>query len=879
MTERHINLSSQLNQWYLESNGTVFLRNDGIEVGIQAWMPEACSVTTDQVQDTIQKVFEDFYNGCTIENARIRCLVFHRPINQEESLEIDYPRTDDVVQSAMISQEKFATEERIASGIYKTHEIFFFLHIPDMRSGVSKSSLRSYSHQEFDEIMLRAENERARMMSALQNAGIQVTTLAGEQAFQLMRRYYNLGQIGENPPQYDWNARLPDLTKREIESDSSIRPKTLRSQIINSDILTSRTDYLENGGVKIVVSDMLNGCTQQHDSDTQGWPGMADQVLSRFVDYTYIYVVDAFLSKESKIKSRISRRTSASESIAEDMGNKEDLAKATKSKSELFQTYMEDQRFLRMGMSMIVVVETDQQVRDVRNRLINAWAECGNHQMSGGTYTNWDQFLRLAPYSGQTTDFLLDQTAEATTYFLPFYGPWLNLGGETLALFENTYGGQQRITLPKQSEAAPHIAVTGSSRSGKSFTIQKILMTLYMMGGQLRIMDIKDDYGPLASWLKGQFIPCYPGATFPYETIGPDGELQPVGTPVSYNIFAPKPKGSESLELNSEDRRDIVGFLKALIAKPLDKEENSLLVAAVDGYTNIQHEVIPTQIIQADGTIQTVNQRVYQGGLLGDFAKYLHTLNRIGEIGFEDDVELRKVARRLSLILQNFTHGYPGMMFNRDSTLNIQSRVTVFDLSAIRDDPVMLGVMSTIINKSSWDDARRRKDHSSRIVLVAEESGITGQVPEVKELLNTVVLGGAAYNLMLIAVAQNYEHIQALDGVLNNISRIIMGRCEASEARLIAEMLEMNSEQEQTLKSLRRVDGQYNELFIREAKPGGVEYGKIRFRANWLDLALFSSDAKDKTLRNSILNECGGDMNDAVYHLIEEKKRQYARSF
>lgn len=843
---RGVNLTNKINPWYLEQDGVVFLHESGVEVGLQMWLPPSSSVTTEQVERLFE-TYQSILEAGQIEKSRVRFMIFHRPTTDDEIIELNYPPTNDPMQSALISSERRANERRVLNGEYKQHEAFIFIHIPDQRTGVARSDLRAYNDAEFEQIMMLATEERERIITALANAQVPATPILDDEPFRMLYRYYNIGSVADPVPPYDWNIEVPNVTRDELRLDESIRPRTLRAQIINSDILTPRSSYLLNRDAHIVVADMTN-------YGERGYPGVADDVMAVFRNHTYMYIVDVKYANEANIKTRVERNITAMEKEA-DSGKREATARAAKMNQEMLEAYYHGGRWVHFGMSMIVVCDSEAEVRQIARTIKNTWSDArfGQHQMSFGDHSNWDQFtVNLAPFGGKSTMWLHDQQVGSVTSFLPFYGPWYNTGGVTLGVFENAHGGQQRITLPKGSEGAPHMAVIGSSRSGKSFTIQKLLMNLYMQGAYLRIMDIKNDYAPLCSWLRGQFIPFSLGAKFATETIGPDGSVQPAGTPVRYNIFE-----GTNRDLTPDEERDITAFVKALLIASYKPEWGTIISAGVKSYVRTC-----TQLI--DG------QPVFEGGTLGGFFDFMYGLQRIGEIGLQDSPEHRKHVRDIAIALQEFTQGYYGTLFNGRSTINMTSRVTVFDMSGIGDDQMLMGAVTTIINKMVWENAKKRTDLTARIVLLSEESGVTGKIPEVKEMLNTVILSGAAYNLMEIITAQNYKHIEALDGVLNNVTRFIMGRCESKEASLIGQMLELNEEQEANLKRLSRKDGEYNELMVREVKPDGVEVGVIRYRPTSLEYCLFSSDAKDKTRRAQIMTETDGDMELAVQRMVSE---------
>jgi len=842
---RSVNLSSKLNPWFLEENdGVVFLHESGAECGLQLWLPEMSSITTDQANAQYE-AYKNIMEGFGIEKGRLSVMTFNRPATEEEMVAMRFPATDDPMQQALITAELEGNRERIENSEYMVYETFMLIHAPESRQGVTRSDSRAYSDAEFDQIMLTMNEERDRVISALNNVGIPASPLVDQEPFNLMWRYNNLGQIKDTPPRYDWNTDVPDATLAEIALDETIKPRTLRSQIVGSDILSSSNMYLDNGDMKIIVSDM-----DDHGDDA--FEGMSDKILARFTNFTYVHVVHVQFANEAAIKRRIERKVSAAEKAAGESNKREDQARAGKMSADTMRAYMSGGRFIRMGVSLVVACGSDAQVRTVTQAIKNSFQNEGNHKMSLGKYSNWDQFVsRLATFGGKTTDFLIDQQVGGAASFFPYYGPWYNTGGITLGIFQNAYNTQQRITLPKSSEGAAHMAFIGSTRSGKSFTIQKLLMNLYMMNSYLRIMDVKDDYGPLISWLGGQFIDCNPGSVFEYPTLGPNGEEQPKGTLVKYNIFEKKLHA----EFGPMDITRILGFLQALIAKPLTMEQKALLVSAVNTY-------IESNKAEVNGEMR------FLGGTLGRFVDYLYGLDRIGEMGLGKAEDLKKIARQLSITLQVFTQGNYGLMFNGPGTINPTGRAVVFNLSRIKGDDSMMGAVTTMINNMVWEQAANRSDFSSRVVLLSEETGVTGKIEEVRKMLDEAIVAGAAYNLMVILVAQNLDHIRSLGGMLNNIGRIVMGRCKAEEAEEVGRVLKFNAEQVRTLQTLQRVDKQYNELLVYEDKNGTAEVGVIRFRPTKLELALYSSDPEDKSRRNSIMKSVNGDMKQAVRLLM-----------
>lgn len=829
LTPEGVPMVQMLNPWHLDEDGVVFMHRDGVEVGLRYHLPEESGVTTDRLA-RVREMYTGIIQGCGIERARLSFVTWHREAAPDEVMEMRFPPTADPLQAALALEERQANALRATRGDIKVHDNLLFVFVPDGRTGVSRSDKRMWSEQDHERIVRQALTERDRIISALRGEDILAYPVTGDEPFELLWRYYNHAQARDSPPVFQPEDVVPDVTLEELRNNDALRPVTLRSQVYTTEILAQNNEYLENGGKKLLVVDMIN-------YGRRIFAGLSDRINMQLSNYHYLQVIHVQLAPEGQIKARVERNINASEITARDTNRREDRARAGALENEVMSAYYSGGRFVRMGMSYIVGCNNDAEVRKIRELLRNNWHNVYGHQLSSGNYSNWHQFMyRLAPYSGETTDFLHDIQAQYAAEFMPFYGPWHNIGGLTLGLFQNAYGGQQRLTLPKQGEGGAHMAVIGSTRSGKSFTVQKLLMNMYMQGAILRIMDMKDDYRPLVEWLGGQFIPCYAGARFSD------------GRPVTYNVFEPRAQRLDDL-----DKRDIVAFLKALIHYPLSQTQDTVLRAAVEKYASAGDN-------ERDG--------VYDGGSLGGFVRFLHGLNRVGDLGMTDMPDVIAQVRELALTLSNFTVGSYGQLFDGEGTIDLRARVIAFDMSQIGNDPHIMGAVAVMLQQVVWREAKARSDKSSRIVFVSEETGISGSIPEVKEMLRTSILAGAAYNIMNIIIAQNYEHIEALGDVLNNISRIIMGRASSTEANLIGRLLEFNEEQVDTLASLQRVPGQYNDLLVREQKPDRpTEMGVIRYAPSALEFALFSSDPDDKTRRDRILRECGGNMHEAVRRL------------
>ncbi len=824
-----VNLTSQINPWVIDDE-VVFLHNDGGEIAVQYWLPDASSVTTEQVL-RLQGTYEDILSGWQQPRGRLRFLTQHRPTRRSEVITVRFPETHDPLQRDLIDAEQRANDERVRQGIYKTHNTFILAHVPDTR-GVPRSDQRPWNEQERAEFMGRARTERDRIMSHLRNVNIPCEPVMADHALDLMQAWYNQATITDEPLPYDPNLILPDATLQQIRQDDSIRVKTLRTQIIQSELLTDSNEYLTNG-------DRLLLCMDLKDYGADKFPGMLDNFHASLVNETYWTVVDVVYTGERGNASVVQRNTESSKRLAEDSGRDRDLVNAQKSRMQANEAYFNDGRFLKFGFSVVVQCRSEAHLRQLRNGIRNTWQHLGQHVMTPGHYTNWDQFAyRLAPFSGRNSDFLHIHQPDIISSFLPYHGPWENVGGDTLVVLQNAYGTQQRLTLPKPTELGSHMVILGQTRSGKSFTVQQILMSLYMQGAVLRITDMKDDYRPLAQYLGGEFIPCYPG-----------GKL-PNGQPVRFNIFQRKNR-----RLTMEELREIVAFLKALIHEDLNLALNALLTNAVNGYV---------------GSLSTSG--VFEGGTLSGFITYLFNMRRVGNIGFTEDDPQAKAAKAFATALQIFTTGTYGMMFDGESTVDLRNRVVVFDLSGLGKDGNLTAAIMQLIRSNIWNEARGRPDKRNRVVYVSEETGVAGKIPEVRDGLEEISMMGAGFNLMLILIAQNATTVAALDGVLNNISRYIIGRMDTrKEVELLGETLRLNDEQKNSLLRLRRVDGQYNELFVRELKPDTDPQGAVvRYAPTDVAFALFDSSSGAKTRRAELEAQYPGDHHRHLQILVQE---------
>lgn len=835
-----VNIVNKINPWHIDDNGVTFLRNSGGEIALQYWLPEMNSVTTDMLE-RLESTYVTIMEGWGHSKGRLRFATLHRTARNTEIMAVQYPATNNPLQQALINAEAEANYERVMQGIYKTHNTYIIIHLPDFRR-VERSDRRPWNESERREMMNLLYDERDRLISLLESAGITCSPVTENDAFDLQYSYYNAHVLGEETPEYDPVLRLPEgVTLEQVRRDESVRIKTLRSQIVQSNTTTDSREYLRNGDKYILVSDLK-------DYGDEGYPGLTDNFLSMLVNYNYWYFVDVSYNGEQGNIAVVERNVTAADQAAQDSGKRIDAVRAAKTQAETAQAYYQNGRFLRFGMSVVVITNSARQLHEIRSKIASFWQGAGRHIMTKGDFTNWDQFVyRLPPFSGMTTDFLHIQKTQAIAQFLPYYGPWQNIGGETLAIMENAYGTQQRLTLPKSSEQAAHMAFMGTTRSGKSFTLQALLMVFFMQGATLRITDLKDDYGPFVRYVGGQFIQCYPG-----------GKL-PDGRPVRFNIFQRR----EHL-LSIKEVADIVAFMKALIKEPLNLELSALLQTAIMTYIESRTDPV---------------QGRFEGGTLGGFVKFLFTTRRIGEIGFTDDSPQGRAVKAFATSLQLFTTGNYGLLFDGEGTVDLNNRVIVFDISQATADDRVLAAMMTLIRSNVNNAARNRKDKRSRVIFVNEETGVTGQIPEVQDAINEMVQAGAAYNLLAIIVAQNATSIRALDKVLNNVSRIIMGRLESrDEIDLLGDLLRLNEEQKTAISRLRRVNGEYNELFVRESKPDGIpQYGVVRFRPTDVQYCLFDSSPEAKTRRDELYETYGQDYEKQLAILVQERRQAQGR--
>lgn len=841
------NITGQIPPWELDvQTGMVFNEHSGSELGLRYWLKDASNLTAHDLEEQ-QATFQTILDSISMIGSRVRFTTLHRNARPSEVMEQQYDDENDPLVREMMRQERERNRLMMFDGQLKFHANYVSVKVPETRRGVGKSFNRQYLPEEYEAAITLGLDERDKISDMLNMARLPTAPVMSEEAMDLMWTWMNYGSSeGGDPPTYDsqWVQNIPDgMTYEDLRRRDDIRVGDLRDQICQSELETPFNAYLRSGDKYIVVMDML-------EIGKTGWRGMVDQALAQLSEIDYAYIVDVINDNPVKLKNQLNRVNSGNKMLTSDAmsASLEAQAHAERNEQEMYQMYFNNSQLVRVGMSLILFLNSEQEVYEWRRKVQAIWRNLNRTVLTFGNNSNYKQYTqRLFPLGGGQTNIAFTRATSEVTYYLPYYGPWHNAGDETLAVLENSYNGQTRITLPDRKVMGGAVAMVGTTGAGKTFLIQYISSLLYLRRSRIRFIDLKSDYKPLVKFLRGSYIKCAPGAL-----------LEDGVTPVRFNIFKPRPH-----PLGVTDREDILGFLKSLWdddAGPMSKDHQIVLRSAVDDFARARVEQ------NADGT------SYYSGGYMHQFVDYLHDLDKVGRYGADE--KKREAARDLAYFYQEFTGNTAfGLMFDGDETVDLEARVIGFDLSELEGNDRMKNAMMSIINAVSWQAAVRKADRSIRDVLVNEELGALAKVPEIVNMVNRNAMVGRAYNFLQILVAQNTTSIKNLGGVVNNITRLICGSMGADEADATAHIFGMNSEQRASLTTLTG-SGNHRDYFVFEKKRGDLwESGVVRFTPTAIHKALFSSDDEAYMAREEALRRTGGNLARAIELLVSGQVR------
>jgi len=832
---RRQSLTDRLQYWGIQE-GVVVTRQRGVEFGVEFSLPSAAEVT-DPVREQLASALHQIMVQCIPEKHRGRIIIESAPLNENQLVKVNDGQVDNDLLKFMKEENDKIMEQRRISGMLSSWRYFFTIRLDNRQR---RGQPIPFSQHELDKLVHRAVSLRKQIANMMSAGGFEAQPMTGQEAFNLIWRWFNPGFVTSREPLFKSIFKSPNMSPKEIKRNMTIYSNSMREQITNSEIDSTRIDALVVGDRLVQTVNMLKI------GDTT-YPGMSERMLMRLAGHHVYYVIDMLhLSQSDERKSLNNKARGAILATTDASLGTPDLGNATVvggMANILRRMTASEERIFTFGVSVILVARDKQELETMKEIARTEMSMMGGLQAAYGTFQNIPQYIdRLAPMNAQTNDFMFRSFSMNMVHFLPQVGPWRG-SKKPLALFRSRWGSVTGIN-PSDGTLNQGMLIVGSAGSGKTFLTQSWAAKMASIGSDLVIVDQKRDYESFISSLEGQFIPFAPGESI--RTAAGFDEM------VRFNAFE-LPEGV--YEADEEHKLFLMGFITALLGSTeLPPQERAIITAAID------------QVYATASTRNNLGEVTFTPVTLGRFVKTIRELNAVGTVTLKDNTEAQNIIRRLVLSFQTYLGGTAlGSFLDGESTVEMRNRYVYFDIAKIRDDPSLTRVALLLIIKQIWE--RAKKDPAKPKVAIIEEIGVLFAIPEALAFVASLYKLGRAYNLWPVGVTQEIADFQKGKGLINNTAQFIIGRVSAEEADMIVKLLSLTPACNDLINSLAGRKDLYREFLVMTVKETGMEGDVVQYFPSPLEISMFTSTPADKARRAELVKYYNGSHYLAVKHM------------
>ncbi len=825
--------------YYGIKDGAVITRKRGVEIAVQFTLPTAAEVTRErsaQLSNTLRMIMLQ----AVPERCRGRIIIECAPLSDDEMMRAQHPgQAGNDLLEFMMKDEARTFERRRVEGQLSTWRSFFTIRLDNKQ--LKRAMTHPFLESELTNLLRRANSVRERLLNMLNAAGFTAWPLLGQDAFELIHRWYNPGLAAARKPLFKSVVKPPKVSLLTLKRDHSHQADTMRRQVVASEVDTSRIDSL-------VVGDRYVQTVNLQDVGDSTWPNMSQRLLTRLAGHHVYYVVDMDHLPQLDERKRLNNAargvaTSATDASmgTPDVGNTASLDSIS---AVLYELTRSEEQVFRFGVSVVLIAKDKAELEHMKQVTVSEMSMMGGGKAAYGTVANIAQYIhRLAPLNAQDNDFMFRAFSQNVAHFIPVIGPWAG-STKPIAVMRSRWGSLSGLN-PSDHTLNYGTLIIGSAGSGKTFFTQFWSSKLAGVGAYLTVVDMKRDYLSFMQALGGQFVPFAPGSTT-------DGTAH--GTPVRLNAFdLPREvEGDPNGVVPEEHKLFLMAYITALLGgKELPSVEKAIVAAAIE------------QLYA--GARNTKGGRISHDAVtLGDFVKALNNLNQVGSESLSTNQEARALTKRLAIGLQTFVGNTAlGRFLDGASTVDLTNRFTYFDISAIRDNPDVARVALLLIIKSIWDRAKKLPSEVIKSIVI-EEIGVLFGIPEALEFVATLYKLGRAYNLWPVGVTQEIGDFQKGKGLINNTSFFLIGKVSAEEAATVKDVLGLNEAQHELILSLGGEKGVFREYLALTVREEGIRGDVVQYFPSQLEYWMFTSHPEERARRSAVIQDKGGNTLAAI---------------
>ena len=396
-------------------------------------------------------------------------------------------------------------------------------------------------------------------------------------------------------------------------------------------------------------------------------------------------------------------------------------------------------------------------------------------------------------------------STDAIAQMIPVSAEW---GGckEPHILFQTEDDQLLPIDLFDSSLAAKHGLILGQTGSGKSFTTNFILTNFYIESekNHIVIIDVGGSYRKLCSFFGGEYLEIELSEKFAFNPF-PSREIAII----------------KSTEKEFEVDSDVISFLTNLTQKMLKIKEFSG----------------KEQKIMENAITDTYKHSKTNPPLLSSLHCQL--------MNYKGDEEDKSVAREYGKNLEIWTTGRYGKLLNRQSSLKPSSRLVVFDLQKLSEQPDLQAIVFFLVSSVI---ETKLKDLSLKKIIVIDEgwkffSDAVGSL-----LIQNLYRTARKFNAGILSISQSpvdFLTTKAANAIISNsfikyILRIKSGFDLLSQFGL-------NEQEIEEIRNLRSVKGEYSEILLKFAEQSRV----IKIQPSPIDYWICTTDPDDTQIEKN----------------------------
>lgn len=333
----------------------------------------------------------------------------------------------------------------------------------------------------------------------------------------------------------------------------------------------------------------------------------------------------------------------------------------------------------------------------------------------------------------------------------------------------------------------PHMFITGTTRSGKSYTLKGMIARSLALGRKVVVLDPEGEYKNIAESLGGTYIRFHPS-------------MQPL-----FNPFDIEPTHEDDIGWfldipgKTDDIVSLLGvMLEAQSGEKLTSEERALASRAV----RMEYESLgiydnnPESIFNPGG--HNSNEGVIVGKTYKDMPTFSSFRERLGQLG----------ANRLKNILSDYCKGGPLGFFDAQTTKNLKDAYLIcFDMSSLTNEFSKMYAMQVMLTWL-WDKYVR-SDKQIEKHLIVDEAWLFMAYKYSATFLSQIARRGAKHNTSLIAASQSFREFLTQEGItfLNQCDTKFFLKMQKTDAESLMEIFGLSYQLVERLTAFSRGQG------------------------------------------------------------------------